>query len=131
MAIEQGIWRIGDQPKKLKPAALTDEALLEDQVMKDISILNSDWMLIGRQVRTGYDKLIDLLAMDANGSIIIVELKRNKTPRDIKRKPSGARATSLKISGAISSLKSQTSVPSSPEYPQAPPQGPATSQDGM
>jgi len=83
MAIEQGIWRIGDQPKKLKPAALADEALLEDQVMKDMSILNSDWLLIGRQVRTSYDKLIDLLAMDANGSIIIVELKRNKTPRDV------------------------------------------------
>ena len=83
MAIEQGIWRIGDQPQKLKPATLADEALLEDQVMKDISILNSDWLLIGRQVRTSYDKLIDLLAMDANGSIIIVELKRNKTPRDV------------------------------------------------
>jgi len=83
MAIEQGIWRIGDQPRKLKPAALSDESLLEDQVMKDISILNSDWLLIGRQVRTSYDKLIDLLAMDANGSIIIVELKRNKTPRDV------------------------------------------------
>lgn len=84
MAIEQGIWRIGgDQPKKLKPATLADEALLEDQVMKDISILNADWLLIGRQVRTNYDKLIDLLAMDANGSVIIVELKRNKTPRDV------------------------------------------------
>ncbi|GGX69049.1 endonuclease NucS domain-containing protein [Saccharospirillum salsuginis] len=83
MAIEQGIWRIGDQPKKLKPAALPDEALLEEQVMKDIAILNADWLLIGRQVRTSYDKLIDLLAMDANGSIIIVELKRNKTPRDV------------------------------------------------
>lgn len=83
MAIEQGIWRIGEHPQKLKPAALANEALLEDQVMKDISILNSDWLLIGRQVRTQYDKYIDLLAMDANGSIIIVELKRNKTPRDV------------------------------------------------
>ena len=83
MAIEQGIWKIGDQPQQLKPAALADEALLEDMVMKDIAILNPDWLLIGRQVRTSYDKLIDLLAMDANGSIIIVELKRQKTPRDV------------------------------------------------
>mgnify|MGYP005851535515 CR=1 FL=1 len=37
MAIKQGIWPISCQPKKLKPAALADEALLEDQVMKDIS----------------------------------------------------------------------------------------------
>ncbi len=83
MAIEQGIWKIGDQPQQLKPAALADESLLEEMVMKDIAILNRDWLLIGRQVRTSYDKLIDLLAMDANGSIIIVELKRNKTPRDV------------------------------------------------
>lgn len=83
MAIEQGIWKIGEQPQQLKSAALADEALLEDMVMKDIAILNPDWLLIGRQVRTSYDKLIDLLAMDANGSIIIVELKRQKTPRDV------------------------------------------------
>ncbi|WP_404364865.1 endonuclease NucS domain-containing protein [Marinobacter sp.] len=83
MAIEQGIWKISDHPQKLKPSALADEALLEDQVMKDIAILNSDWLLIGRQVRTSYDKYVDLLAMDANGSVIIVELKRNKTPRDV------------------------------------------------
>lgn len=83
MAIEQGIWKIGDHPVRLKPTAMTNESLLEEQVMKDISILNSDWLLIGRQVRTSYDKRIDLLAMDANGSIIIVELKRDKTPRDV------------------------------------------------
>ncbi len=83
MAIEQGIWKIGDRPEKLKPAALVDESLLEEQVMHDIAILNPDWLLIGRQVRTAYDKYIDLLAMDANGSVIIVELKRQKTPRDV------------------------------------------------
>ena len=83
MAIQQGIWRIGEKPQKLKRAPLADEGVLENQVMMDISILNPDWLLIGRQVRTSYDKYIDLLAMDANGSIIIVELKRDKTPRDV------------------------------------------------
>ena len=38
MAIEQGIWKIGNQPQQLKPSALADEALLEDMVMKDIAI---------------------------------------------------------------------------------------------
>lgn len=83
MAIEQGIWKIGEQPQKLRPAGLTDESVLEEMVMKDISILNPDWLLIGRQVRTRFDKYIDLLAMDANGSVIIVELKRGKTPREV------------------------------------------------
>ena len=51
--------------------------------MQDVSILNQDWLLIGRQVRTGFDKLIDLLTVDANGSVIVIELKRDKTPRDV------------------------------------------------
>lgn len=83
MSIQQGIWKIGDKPQKLRPSPLSDESLLESQVMQDISILNQDWLLIGRQVRTSYDKYIDLLAMDANGSVIIVELKKQKTPRDV------------------------------------------------
>lgn len=87
MAIEQGIWKLagglGEPPRKLHPTGLADEGLLEEQIMLDVSILNRDWLLIGRQVRTAFDKLIDLLAIDANGSVIIIELKRDKTPRDV------------------------------------------------
>lgn len=87
MAIEQAIWKlannIGNPPQKLRPSGLADEGLLEEQIMQDVSILNRDWLLIGRQVRTAYDKLIDLLALDANGNVIIIELKRDKTPRDV------------------------------------------------
>ncbi|MFI0472010.1 hypothetical protein ACGLWX_04700 [Halomonas sp. HMF6819] len=82
MAIEQGMWKLAGQnneaPQKLRSTGLADEGVLEDQIMQDISILNRDWLLIGRQVRTGFDKLIDLLALDANGNVI--ELKRDKTP---------------------------------------------------
>lgn len=87
MAIEQGIWKLangtGEQPQRLRPAGLADEGLLEAQIMQDVSILNRDWLLIGRQVRTAFDKLIDLLAIDANGTVIIIELKRDKTPREV------------------------------------------------
>ena len=87
MAIEQGIWKLADSvdepPRKLRPAGLADEGLLEEQIMQDVTILNRDWVLIGRQVRTAFDKLVDLLAMDANGTVIIIELKRDKTPRDV------------------------------------------------
>lgn len=88
MAIEQGIWKLaagssGEPPQKLRPTGLADEGILEEQIVQDTSILNRDWLLIGRQVRTGFDKLIDLLAVDANGTAIVIELKRDKTPRDV------------------------------------------------
>lgn len=87
MAIEQGIWKLastaGTLPQKLRPEGLVDESVLEEQIMQDISILNRDWLLIGRQVRTAFDKFVDLMAIDANGMLIIIELKRDKTPRDV------------------------------------------------
>lgn len=83
MAIEQGIWKIGSKPEKLKTISLESEKLLEEQIESDISILNEGWLIIGRQVRTAFDKFIDLLAIDASGSVIIIELKRDKTPRDV------------------------------------------------
>lgn len=87
MAIEQGIWRIDGvesaAPQRLSTAKLDDENQLEALIVQDVSIINADWLLVGRQVRTSFDKRIDLLALDANGSVIIIELKRDKTPRDV------------------------------------------------
>lgn len=83
MAIQQGIWKMGSTPQKLTTVPLDNENLPEEQVFQDMSILNPDWLLIGRQVRTAFDKKIDLLALDASGSVIIIELKRDKTPRDV------------------------------------------------
>ncbi|MAS24458.1 MAG: hypothetical protein CMI08_11255 [Oceanospirillaceae bacterium] len=89
MAIQQGIWRINadnntvSTPTWLETARLDDENQLEELIVQDVSIINADWLLIGRQVRTSFDKRIDLLALDANGSVIIIELKRDKTPRDV------------------------------------------------
>mgnify|MGYP004446364825 FL=1 len=83
MAVRHGIWKIGDKPQTLATVKLEREYLLEDQITKDISILSDHWLLIGRQVYTDFGKYIDLLAIDATGSIIIIELKKHKTPRDV------------------------------------------------
>lgn len=83
MAIEQGIWKVGKQPQRLKTTSIASESILEELIIADVSILNAGWLILGQQVRTAYNKYIDLLAVDANGSVIIIELKRNKTPREV------------------------------------------------
>ena len=49
----------------------------------DPRILSSAWMLIGRQERTAFGGVIDLPALAPDGSLVVIELKRDKTPRDI------------------------------------------------
>jgi hypothetical protein len=83
MAIEHAIWKVGTKPERLQPAMLESEKALEDMINADISILSDRWMIIGRQVNTTYGGYIDLLAIDADGSLIIIELKKHKTPREV------------------------------------------------
>jgi hypothetical protein len=83
MPIEVGIWRIDGSPQKISFSRLESEAKLEDILNNDISLLSSDLMLIGRQVPTAHGTFVDLLAMDAEGNLSVIELKRHKTPREV------------------------------------------------
>ncbi len=60
------------------------ESRLEDVIESDISILGLDSLLvIGRQVITRYGKRIDLLALDIEASLYVIELKKDRTPREV------------------------------------------------
>lgn len=83
MPIEIGIWRLDEKPEKVTMSAIDSEAMLEDALTRDISILSDQLMLIGRQVSTSYGKFIDILAMDMFGNLSIIELKKNRTPREV------------------------------------------------
>ncbi|MEF3086552.1 endonuclease NucS domain-containing protein [Bacillus altitudinis] len=83
MPIEVGIWKVNDGVKKIECSSIESERRLEDTLAKDISILSEDLLLIGRQVKTDYNKYIDMLAIDQDGNLVIIELKKNKTPRDV------------------------------------------------
>lgn len=77
------IYKVGDDPKQLEEDRLQTEDVLEEMIFKNPGILSDHWLLIGRQVQTSYNKIMDLLMIDVTGSLIIVELKRNKTPREV------------------------------------------------
>lgn len=83
MPIQHAIWTVGHEPKPLTTSRLPSEQLLEDMIVRDSRILTSEWMLIGRQEITGFGGRIDLLAIAPDGSLVLIELKRDRTPREI------------------------------------------------
>ncbi len=83
MPLELGIWRIDQGLSSVGQTRLDDEERLEELLEKDIGIASPNWMVIGRQVRTDYGGKIDLLAIDRDANLVAIELKRNKTPREI------------------------------------------------
>ena len=85
MPIEVGIWRIdGEQVARVTSTKLDEEERLEAILEQDITILGLDSLLIvGRQVITDFGKRIDLLAADSQGQLYAIEIKRDRTPREI------------------------------------------------
>ncbi|WP_199196967.1 endonuclease NucS domain-containing protein [Achromobacter sp. MYb9] len=83
MPIHHAIWRVGEQPASLVSSRLTIEQQLEDMIVRDPRILSSEWMLIGRQEVTSHGGRVDLLAIAPDASLVLIELKRDRTPREI------------------------------------------------
>jgi RecB family endonuclease NucS len=85
MPEEVRLWRIqgGDTLSEITRAPLDLEARLEMWLECDISILSPGLLAIGRQVETDFGGFIDLLCLDHTGDVVVVELKRDKTPREI------------------------------------------------
>jgi len=69
-----------------------EQSFAEDNREIDLEILleknpeyfleNSKVLIIGRQVTTNLNTFIDLLGIDKDGNTVVIELKREKTPRD-------------------------------------------------
>lgn len=83
MSMKMSLWRIEDEKLKAIPTTkLSKEERIENWIAEDITILGIDILIFGRQVITTFGKRIDLLGIDEDGSLQIIELKREKTPRE-------------------------------------------------
>ena len=98
MAIRTALWKVSTQPEALAESQLPSEKLLEDMIVAAPKVLSNEWMLIGRQESTGVGGIIDLLAIAPDGALVLIELKRDRTPRDVV-------AQALDYAGWVEKLK--------------------------
>jgi RecB family endonuclease NucS len=82
-AHKTALWKIDQKPMELCESTLATERLREDMIVAEPRVLSDEWMLIGRQVDTGFGGIIDLLAIAPDGSLVLIELKRDRTPREV------------------------------------------------
>ena len=84
MSFGMNLWRVqGTGLQEIKSKILDDEQRLEDWVVADPSLLGTDLLLIGRQVSTANRGRIDLLAINPDANLVVLELKRDMTPREV------------------------------------------------
>lgn len=76
-----GLWDLENgKPKRLKEGSIQLEQNLENWIVSDPNFLREGLTIIGRQFVVSGGK-IDLLALDPNGRIIIIEIKRGMLRR--------------------------------------------------
>lgn len=83
MPLEFGLWRVDEEPVRVARRPMPLESRLEELIEADPEILGRPLLLIGRQVQTDHGKVVDLLGMDAEGNLHVLELKRDRTPREV------------------------------------------------
>ena len=83
MPTEIALWRVDESPIRVHAATIQLESKLEDIIESDPAMLGDSLLIIGRQVKTPSGKIIDLLGIDGDGAIHVLELKRDRTPRDV------------------------------------------------
>ena len=81
---EVRLWEVicGKRLRNIPGSKISLEEQLEDWLANDISLLDPNLLVIGRQAYTDFGKVMDLLCLDRVGDTVVVELKKGQTPRD-------------------------------------------------
>lgn len=81
---EVRLWKVdGDSLAEVAKSSPDFEKRLENWLEQNISMISDNLLVIGRQVVTAFGKSIDLLCLNRDGDLVIVELKRDKAPREV------------------------------------------------
>ena len=84
MNLEIANWKVTTEPSSINnTTSHLNEQQLEEILVSNPHILSSEWMIIGRQEYTDTGGRIDLLAINRDSSLVLIELKRSRTPREI------------------------------------------------
>jgi hypothetical protein len=84
LPVEMALWRMTDDgPQLLESSRLNFEQRLEDMIVNDPSLIGLPLLILGRQVPTEYGGFVDVLGIDVDGRLHVIELKRDRTPRDV------------------------------------------------
>lgn len=82
MSVRMQIWRAGETLEELIQSGTPTEKRLEELLETNPRLLGQPLLIVGRQVRTDLGRVVDLLAIDADGAVHVLELKRDRTPRE-------------------------------------------------
>ncbi|MEF8728738.1 MAG: hypothetical protein V5B34_11070 [Accumulibacter sp.] len=83
MPIRADLWKVSATPQPLPEAQLASEKKLEDMIVAAPKLLSDEWMLICPQEDTGFGGRIDPPAIAPDGALVLIDLKRDKSPRDV------------------------------------------------
>ena len=72
-----------DAPVEIAAGKLANENMIHNWIAERPDLLGLNLLIIGREVVAFERGRIDLLGIDDEGNLAIVELKRNRTPRDV------------------------------------------------
>ena len=83
MAVDFGLWRIDGKTTRIEFGSIDEEKRLQTILAEHIELIDPNLLIIGREVSTPWGMRLDILALDGDGHLVVLELKRGRTPREV------------------------------------------------